>query len=610
LQNGTANTLRRVWALDALKRRGHAVSKRQIIAGAACILLVVAACYFPALQNGYIWDDDYYVTQNATLRSVQGLYRMWFELRSIPQYYPLVHTTYWLEYHLWGLNPFGYHLVNILLHAVNALLLWYLLRKLAVPGSWLAAALFALHPVHVESVAWITERKNVLSAFFYFLSLIAYIRASGLGQPIPVNGTAKEANPFRFYLLSLILFIGALLSKTVTCSLPAVILLVIWWKRGRLTVRDITPLVPFFIVGAGLGLQTAWLEEHGVGARGDAFNYGIAERFLIAGRAFWLYLEKLFWPLPLAFFYPQWVVDVQAWRQYLFPISAIAGLAGLVLLQKKIGRGIAAAMLFFAGTLFPALGFFNVFPMGYSFVADHFQYLASIGPLALFAAALKTSFLKMPVRLKAAEAVVICAVLCMLGALVWQQSQIYKNEETLWRDTLVKNPRSLFAHMNLGKTLCDQGRPDDAIQYFQAALLIKSNFAMTHYNLGVAYIKKGAHEQAMLHLKEAVRLNPEYAEAYYNLGIICALGNKDDEAVEYFLTSIKFMPESPSTYYNLGVVLERQKKIQAAAYCYSKTLRLNPYYLDARIQLHRLQPYLNAPIKEPENIFQQQAVEH
>ncbi len=569
------------------------LSKRWAVAGAVCIILLVAACYFPAMQNGYIWDDDYYVTQNATLKSAQGLYRMWFELRSIPQYYPLVHTTYWLEYHLWGLNPFGYHLVNILLHAVNALLLWYLLRKLSVPGSWLAAALFAVHPVHVESVAWITERKNVLSAFFYLLSLIAYIRAAGLAQPIPVSGAAKETNSFRFYLLSLILFLAALLSKTVTCSLPAVILLVIWWKRGRLTAQDITPLAPFFIIGAGLGLQTVWLEKHGVGAQGDEFSYGIAERFLIAGRALWLYLEKLFWPRPLAFFYPRWVVDAQAWWQYIFPVGAIAGLAGVVLLRNRIGRGTATAMLFFAGTLFPALGFFNVAPMRFSFVADHFQYLASIGPLALFAAALQLVFFKLPVRLKAIETAVISAVLIMLGALVWQQSQIYKNEETLWRDTLVKNPSSWIAHMNLGKTLFDHGRTDEAIQCFQDALHIKPTVPMTLCNLGAAFIKKGNYEQALAHLKEAVRLYPDYAEAYFNLGAVAALNQKDNEAVEYFLQSIRLMPESSLTYYNLGQVFNRQEKLEGAAYCYSETLRLDPDNKDARMRLDRLLPYLS-----------------
>ena len=569
------------------------LSKRRSLAGAVFIILFVAACYYPAMQNGYIWDDDSYVTQNVTLRSAHGLYRMWFELRAIPQYYPLVHTMYWLEYHIWGLNPFGYHLVNIFLHAVNALLLWYLLRKLSVPGSWLAAALFALHPVHVESVAWITERKNVLSAFFYFLSLIAYIRAAGLAQPISVSGVAKETNYFRFYLLSLLLFIAALLSKTVTCSLPAVILLITWWKRGRLTAQDITPLAPFFIIGAGLGLQTAWLEEYGVGAQGDEFSYSIAERFQIAGRAFWFYLEKLFLPWPLAFFYQRWVVGVQVWWQYIFPASAIAGLASLVLLHKKIGRGAATAMLFFAGTLFPALGFFNVLPMRFSFVADHFQYLASIGPLVLFAAALQWSFSKSPARLKAIEAVIVSAVLIILGALTWQQSKIYKNEETLWLDTLVKNPSSWVAHMNLGKAVFDQGRTDEAIQCFQDALYIKPDIPMTLCNLGAALIKKGDYEQALLHLKEAVRLYPDYAEAYFNLGAAAALTHKENEAVEYFMQSLKLRPESFKTYYTLGQVFSRQNKLEGAAYCYSQALLLDPDNKDARMRLDRLLPYIS-----------------
>jgi tetratricopeptide (TPR) repeat protein len=569
-------------------------SKKRSLTGALGIVLLVAVCYFPATQNDYIWDDDYYVTQNATLRSAHGLYRMWFELRAIPQYYPLVHTTYWLEYHLWGLKPLGYHIVNILLHAVNALLLWYILRMLAVPGAWLAAALFAIHPVHVESVAWITERKNVLSAFFYFLSFVAYMRRSGLVPASTVSGTAPVEGPFHLYVLSLILFIGALLSKTVTCSLPAVILLIIWWKRGRLTARDIAPLIPFFIIGAGLGLQTVWLEKHGVGAQGDEFNYGIVERFLIAGRAFWFYLEKLFWPRPLAFFYPRWVIEVQAWWQYIFPVAAMALLSVILLLQKKLGRGTAAAVLFFAGTLFPALGFFNVAPMRFSFVADHFQYLASIGPLALFSAALHVIFSKLPALHKSIKAAVIVAMLMTLGTLVWHQSHIYINEEVLWRDTLVKNPRSWIAHMNLGKTLFDQNRTDEAIQYFQDALRIKPNVPMALSNLGAAYMKKGQYEQALLHLKEAVQLYPDYAEAYYNLGVVSALLYKDSEAVEYFTASLRLMPESHLAYFNLGQILERGHNIEGAAHCYSETVRLNPDHKDARKRLDRLLPYLTS----------------
>ena len=564
------------------------------LAGAVLIVLLVMTCYYPAAQNGYIWDDDDHITRNSTLRSASGLYRIWFELRATPQYYPLVHTTFWCEQHLWGLNPRGYHIVNIFLHAVNALLLWFILRRLAVPGAWLAAALFAVHPVTVESVAWITERKNVLSAFFYFLAMIAYLRAAGLGPQPSSEEKGAGSVSFPPYILSLVLFIAALLSKTVTCSFPAAVLLITWWKRGRLRPHDFKPLLPFFIIGAGLGLQTAWIEKHGVGAQGDLFDYGSAERFLIAGRALWLYLQKIIWPQTLAFFYPRWTVDAGSAAQYVFPLAAAGLLAGSCLLHKKTGKGIPAALLFFAGTLFPALGFINVAPMRFSFVADHFQYLACIGPLTLGAAALYYLFQKIPRRVAFLKPVAIGALLALLGTLTWQQTRIYKNEETLWRDTLSKNPDSWIAHMNLGKTLFEQNKVDAAVACFQNALRIKAAIPMTQCHLGAALARRGDYAQALYHLLEAVRLYPEYGEAYYNLGILFAVQQKDAEAERYFLKSIEYIPDSAQTYYSLGLVLARQKKLPPAAFCFARAVELNPDNQDARSRLEKLRPYLNA----------------
>ena len=248
----------------------------------ALLFLLVCLAYLPALRDGFIWDDDSYVTGNPTLRNLHGLYRIWFELGAVPQYYPLVHTTFWLEYHLWGLHPPGYHLINILLHAAAAVLLWQVLRGLQLPGAWLAAALFALHPIEVESVSWITERKNVLSAVFYFAAVLAYLRFAAWAVPEGAN-----RRRWRWYFLALLLFLAALLSKTVTCSLPAALLLVCWWKQGRVRWADVYPLLPFFVVGMGLGLLTAGMEKYHVGAQGADWSLSFADRCLIAGRALW-----------------------------------------------------------------------------------------------------------------------------------------------------------------------------------------------------------------------------------------------------------------------------------------------------------------------------------
>jgi hypothetical protein len=305
---------------------------------------VVTVAYLPALRAGWVWDDDYYVTNNPTLNSLEGLKRIWFEIGAVPQYYPLVHTSFWVEHRVWGLRPLGYHLDNVLLHAVAAVLLWRVLVLLEVPGAWVAAALLAVHPLHVESVAWVTERKNVLSGVLYLSAGLVYLRFA-LRKPTALS--------WDMYLLSLLLFIGALWSKTVTCSLPAAILLVIWWKRGRITLKDVTPLIPFFIIGIGAALLTGWMEKHVVGAQGPEWQINFGQRCIIAGRALWFYLGRLIFPWPLMFIYPRWEVRASDWALYVFPVSAMAVLIGLILARKRIGRGPAIAALVFAGTLFP-----------------------------------------------------------------------------------------------------------------------------------------------------------------------------------------------------------------------------------------------------------------
>jgi hypothetical protein len=344
--------------------------------GIVCLTLLV---YAPAISAGFIWDDDHYVTENMTLRSLAGLKQIWLDPKATPQYYPLVHTGFWVEYHLWGLDPKGYHLVNVLLHAANAVLVWLVLKRLGVPGALWAALIFALHPVHVESVAWVTERKNVLSTLFYLSAMLAYWRFW------PADGAQPQTGAWRWYGLALLLFVFALLSKTVTCSLPAAILLIRWWKTGRLASRDWLLTAPMFAVGLALALLTVYLEKHHVGAQGEEFTWSYLDRVLIAGRAIWFYAGKLIWPSNLIFIYPRWNIDASVWWQYVFPLAAAGVVLALLVLRNRLGRAPLTAVLFFIGTLTPALGFFDVYPMRYSFVADHFQYLASLGLIVLFA---------------------------------------------------------------------------------------------------------------------------------------------------------------------------------------------------------------------------------
>ncbi|UCE62831.1 MAG: tetratricopeptide repeat protein [Nitrospirota bacterium] len=550
------------------------------------LLLITIVAYVPAIDGGFVWDDDSYVTENQNLRSLQGLYRIWFEIGAVPQYYPMVHSTFWVEYHLWELDPLGYHLVNVILHGLNAILVWLVLTRLSVPGAWLAAAVFALHPVHVESVAWITERKNVLSGFFYLSSLLAYLRFLSLGNTESGghDSATLESNtyvvPWRFYVLALLLYFCALLSKTVTCTLPAVILLLLWWKRDRLQWRDFVPLIPFFVLGVALGLTTVWMEQNVVGAQGEEWtSLSILDRFLIAGRVLWFYVGKLLWPSTLTFSYPRWHIDAHVWWEYFFPLSVALVLAVLWYLRKQIGKAPLAAVLFFMGTLAPALGFIDVFPMQFSFVADHFQYLASIGLIALFVALLWSGLEQyLPRRLGYTVGVVLLVV---LATLVWRQGYIYKNLETLWRDTITKNPSSWMAHTNLGKELYHQNRFQEAIQHFYSALRLKPDYYLAHHNLGKVLTDQGRLDEAVHHYTESLRLANNYPNAHIGLGNVLLKQNRSGEAIDHFSTALLLDPNSEPAHLNWGAALYQQGKFAEAIQHYAEVLRMKPHSAEA-----------------------------
>ncbi|MHC4088741.1 MAG: tetratricopeptide repeat protein [Planctomycetota bacterium] len=553
-------------------------------AGAAVIVVGVLIAYAPAMCGGFIWDDDRYVVDNPTLRTVEGLSRIWFELGATIQYYPLVFTTFWVEYHVWRLEPFGYHLVNVALHALSSVLLWYALRRLSIPGAWFAAAVFALHPVHVESVAWITERKNVLSGVFYLAALLAYLHFARLDAPAQAGSGAR-----RHYLLAMALFACALLSKTVTCTLPAAILLLLWWRRGRAAIRDVLPLIPLFIVGAGMGMLTVWMEKHSVRAAGVDWALSVADRFLVAGRAMCFYVWKLLYPTGLTFSYPRWHIDSGVWWQYLFPLAAVIVMVCLWRLRRRTGNGPLVAILFFSVTLLPALGFVDVYPMRYSFVADHFQYLASIGPIALVVALLTAAVARMtrggsgseraapaPGMSSVGRWMAAGLVLVVLGTLTWRQGRAYSDLEALWRDTLAKNPSAFLAHNNLGSILLDRGNTNEAIGHLAEAVRLKPNFHEAHCNLGRALVKKGRIEEGKKHLAEALEIKPGFARAHNDLGDALAAEGKAEQAIINYRQAVRLQPGFADAHNNLANILARNGRQSEAIEHYTLALRLRP----------------------------------
>jgi tetratricopeptide (TPR) repeat protein len=542
-----------VYASAALKKRDWLLS---VLIFAATILT-----YSPAWNGTRIWDDDKHLT-SPDLQSLTGLYRIWMQPGTTPQYYPVTHSVFWVAHRLWGDATLGYHLLNILLHAFSALILFRILRRLEVPGAALAAALFALHPMQAESVAWMSELKSTLSGMLCLGAAFCYFQYR-----------IDEKRQRLGYAVGLTLFVFALLSKAVVATLPAALLVVLWWKRGRLSWKtDVVPLVPFFAVGTVLGIISAWMERTNVGATGADFQFSFVDRCLIAGRAIWFYLGKLVWPEPLIFNYPRWQISQSVWWQYLFPLAALVLLAALWWHRKR-QPALLAVYLLFCGTLFPALGFLNVYPFRYAFVADHFQYLACIAPLTLAAAGATLAIRKSKFGF-------ILAVI--VAVITYQQAHMYSDILTLWRTTLDRNPASWMAHTNLGAELDDQGRSEEAMAEYQAALRINPKETMARNNLGMSLAQMGRVPEAVEHWEEVLRIDPNHAEAHNNLANALAQTGRLTEALPHWEKSLRAKPDFAEAHFNFAVALAQAGRYDEAIGHYEQVLRLHPDDADAR----------------------------
>ncbi len=548
--------------------------------------------YLPALSAGFIWDDAGHVTR-PELRGLAGLWRIWFEVGATQQYYPVTHTAFWLEHLLWGDRAAGYHFANVVLHAVAAGLFGRILGRLlsgendaGAPGSpttdapaaapvpalaaWFAALLFALHPVMVESVAWVSEQKNTLSAVLYLAAAGTYLRFD------------RTRRPDR-YALATGLFLLAVGSKTVTATLPAALLVVLWWRRGRLGWRtDVLPLLPWFGLATGAGLLTAWVERTQIGAAGADFALTAAQRVLLAGRAIWFYLGQLAWPADLVFIYPRWELDATAPLQWAFPLAAAALVLGLFALRRR-ARGPLAALLLFGGTLFPALGFVDVFPFLYSYVADHFQYLASLGFFA-GAAVVGARVLAWP-GARPAAAVGGVALLGLLAALTFRQSRTYRDVFTLYETTLARNPDCWMAHNNLALALAEMGRIDEAVPHLEAALRLRPNYPEALNNLGDDLTRLGRPAEAIPLLERALALQPRYAEAQHNLGLALLADGRKAEGIAALERTLVLRPDYATAHLNLGLALASQNRPAEALAGFQQAVRLRPDLVQARLNL-------------------------
>lgn len=560
---------------------------RTILVGAAVIVGLVIIAYMPAANNGFVWDDKMYVQDNGLLSAPDGLTRIWLGLHlestdpviikcETPQYYPLVFTTFYLEHMLWGLDPTGYHWTNVALQAINAILIMLLLRRLGFMPvlAWAIAALFAVHPVGTETVAWISERKNLLSSMFYLAAFLAYLRFSDRGQRV-------------FYALSFVLFLCALMSKSVTATLPVVIVLSEWLRRRPVNARLLLRVAPFLVVGLLSGLLTANIEHFHVGAHGAQWDFSLIERCLIATRALCFYAEKLLAPLKLTFIYGRWEIDSGAPSQYVFPVIVAAVFTAAFVLRKWIGRKPLFGLVFFAVTLLPALGFVDFYPQIFSFVADHFQYLGSLGFMTAVVAIAAWGLNRMPNEAPRRILGAVLVVVALAGSIILtrEQCRIYESEETLWSDTINKNQGDFIGHTNLGFFYLQEQRLQEAELQFGSAVANNPDFLPALQNLAGAYLTNGKPREAEPVIRRAIELDPDNAQHHNLLGGVLMRLHRYEEAEKSFLEAIRLDETLHLPSGNIAAMAYKQGRWDVAEEHYRRVVILKPRLATPRVRL-------------------------
>jgi protein O-mannosyl-transferase len=541
--------------------------------GGLMVLLVVLA-YLPALHGGFIWDDDSHLTANPCIVGSLGFKGIWTS--SAATYYPLVLSSFWLQHAIWGLNPLPYHLVNIAMHAACVVLLWLVLRCLKVRGAWFGAALWGLHPVQTESVAWITELKNTQSCLFYLLAIWFFLKWRAAGA-FAVAGRKGTEWDYAFALLCAML---AILSKASTVMLPVVLGLVWWWSDGRWRWRNLFRLAPFFIISAAASGWTIWEQQFHSGAAGPDWSQSRPERFVIAGKAVWFYLGKLLWPHPLIFIYPRWEIDASRPTAWL-PVLALGIILFLLWLNRRGRIGpVFFAFAYFVVSLFPVLGFFNVYFFRFSFVGDHFQYLAGLGPIALAAAGIITVLDLFKKGKPFLEPAFCGTLLLVLGLLTWRQCEMYTNMETLWRKTLAMNPDCWMAQGNLGICFYIEGRNKEAAERFHQAIQINPNYFEAINNLGLVLADQRRFDEAIENYRRAIRINPDYYIALNNLGLALAAQGRFDEAIKNYRAALQISPDYYPALNGLGMALTARGRPDEAIADFRQAVRIQPHHAD------------------------------
>lgn len=563
----TSSTPLPVSAVKAAKGRNGTL----LLAGVLAMVAAVWVAYLPTLSAGYIWDDGAFVQNNPHIRDAAGpwhFWKLWGDNRP-PDYFPLTSTSLWIEWHwFWGDNPAGYHGVNVGLHAVSSLLLWGVLRRvgLSLSWSWLAAMLFALHPVNVESVAWITQRKNTLPLPLLLGAFWCWMISEAS------HGTDKSGR--RWYAASLVLYTLSLLAKTAGVMLPVAMLAMAWWRRGAVERRDVWRVLPYFVVAAVLGVVTAWYQlQYAIGTEVVRTD-GFLSRLLLAGRAVWFYVWKIVWPVNLSFVYPRWPAAEAGRLLDWLPVLGLVGVVVVlwILRSRAWASASLVSLVVYLAMLLPVLGFIDIYFMIHSFVADHWQYFAMPAPLALAVAGVALAVHGRGTVIQIAAWVLLLALAGLLGVMTWKQSRIYHNTETLWRATMAANDLAWLAYVNLAEDLMEAGRQEEAEKLYRKAVEIAPEAAYVHAHLGGYYFTTGNYEKAVISFRRAVELAPLNPPILFNYGGALSEAGLYDEAIDAYTRALKIEPGSGIAYFNRGITYERKGDMPSAAGEYRQAL--------------------------------------
>jgi len=591
---------------------------RNVWLTAGAILLLAVAAYIPAVTGRFVGDDKALIIDDARVQSADGLWNIW-AARGGTTYSPVTTSVFWVQWRLWGTHTAGYHLATLLMHGLAAALVFLTLRRLKVPGALVAAAIFAVHPVNVESAAWICQLKNTLAMVFFLLTILAYLKFERRTERLAGHMDVK------WYVVSLVLFALALLSRPAVVMLPVVLLGLAWWRRSRVARRDLVRSVPFFALSLGIGLVTMSVRAIGENPIRPEVE-GFFTKLAISGMAVWFYLYKAVVPLGLSFVYPRWQVDGGAVVSYV-PVVLLAGCFAALWLARKTwwGRPVLAATGYFVIVLFPLLGFFDNSYWSHSLVADRYQYFSLVAVIALAVAGGAKLFGSPGTQRGNAGLAVAVTGVVVLAALTWHRAGLFADPVAIWQDTVNRNPDSWYTRNGLGGALLRSERPDrfdragehlaralaltkdevgvwmnngvllyqtgqfrGAVAYCREALRLDQGHVPAHMQIGEALVGLGEYNEAIKHYTEAIRLRPYAVAGYVGLAAALREANRVDEAVKYLTYALKLEPWNFELHVEMGVALATGERLAESGDAFAAAVAINPDNAYARYCLGRI----------------------